>query len=108
MVDYVRTLTRKKPDFIIIHVSTNDLIEGVNTMSKFRNIVSDIKEVDSTRNIQLGFSSIIQRADKNYGKEIKDINTRLESYCLVKGLIFVHNSNIDESCLNIIKRHSSK
>ena len=104
MVDYVRTLTRKKPDFIIIHVSTNDLTEGVNTMSK----LSAIKEVDSTRNIQLGFSSIIQRADKNYGKEIKDINTRLESYCLVKGLIFVHNSNIDESCLNIIKRHSSK
>ena len=104
MVDYVRTLTRKKPDFIIIHVSTNDLTEGVNTMSK----LSAIKEVDSTRNIQLGFSSIIQRADKNYGKEIKDINTRLESYCLVKGLIFVHNSNIDESCLNNIKRHSSK
>ena len=104
MVDYVRTLTRKKPDFIIIHVSTNDLTEGVNTMSK----LSAIKEVDSTRNIQLGFSSIIQRADKNYGKEIKDINTRLESHCLVKGLIFVHNSNIDESCLNNIKRHSSK
>ena len=104
MVDYVRTLTRKKPDFIIIHVSTNDLTEGVNTMSK----LSAIKEVDSTRNIQLGFSSIIQRADKNYGKEIKDINTRLKSYCLVKGLIFVHNSNIDESCLNNIKRHSSK
>ena len=104
MVDYVRTLTRKKPDFIMIHVSTNDLTEGVNTMSK----LSAIKEVDSTRNIQLGFSSIIQRADKNYGKEIKDINTRLESYCLVKGLIFVHNSNIDESCLNNIKRHSSK
>ena len=104
MVDYVRTLTRKKPDFKIIHVSTNDLTEGVNTMSK----LSAIKEVDSTRNIQLGFSSIIQRADKNYGKEIKDINTRLESYCLVKGLIFVHNSNIDESCLNNIKRHSSK
>ena len=104
MVDYVRTLTRKKPDFIIIHVSTNDLTEGVNTMSK----LSAIKEVDSTRNIQLGFSSIIQRADKNYGKEIKDINTRLKSYCLGKVLIFVPNSNIDESCPNNIKRHSSK
>ena len=40
-------------------------------------------------------------------KEIKDINTRLESYCLGKGLIFVDNSNIDESCLNdsSVKRH---
>ena len=33
MVDYVRTVTRKKPDVIIMHVGTNDLNKGVNTMS---------------------------------------------------------------------------
>ena len=108
MVDYVRPLTRKKPDVIIMHVGTNDLTKGVNTMSKVRKIVSVIQEVDSTRNIQLGFSSIVQRADKDYSKEIKDINTRLKSYCLGKGLIFVDNSNIGESCLNNSKLHLSK
>ena len=108
MVDYVRPVTRKKPDVIIMHVGTNDLTKGVNTMSKVRKIVSAIQEVDSTRNIQLGFSSIVQRADKDYSKEIKDINTRLKSYCLGKGLIFVDNSNIDESCLNNSKLHLSK
>ena len=77
-------------------------------MSKVRKIVSAIQEVDSTRNIQLGFSCIVQRADKDYSKEIKDINTRLKSYCLGKGLIFVDKSNIDESCLNISKLHLSK
>ena len=108
MVDYVRPVTRKKPDVIIMHVGTNDLTKGVNTMSKVRKIVSAIQEVDSTRNIQLGFSSIVQRADKDYSKEIKDISTRLKSYCLGKGLIFVDNSNIDESCLNNSKLHLSK
>ena len=69
--------------------------------------------MDSTRNIQLGFSGIVQRADKDYSKEIKDINTRLLGkdillYCLGKDLIFVDNSNIDESCLNNSKLHLSK
>ena len=77
-------------------------------MSKVRKIVSTIQEADSTRNIQLGFSSIVQRADKDYSKEIKDIYTRLKSYCLGKGLIFVHNSNIGESFINNSKLHLSK
>ena len=66
MVDYVRPVARKKSDVIITNVGSNDLTKGVNTMSKVSKIVSTIQEVDSTRNIQLGFSSIAQRADKDY------------------------------------------
>ena len=77
-------------------------------MSKVRKIVSVIQEVDSTRNIQPGFSSIAQRTDKDYSKEIKDINARLKRYCLGKGLIFVDNSNIYESDLKNGKLHLSK
>ena len=51
MVDYVRPVTRKKPDVIIMHVGTKDLTKGVNTMSKVRKIASVIQVVDSTRNI---------------------------------------------------------
>ena len=65
MVDYVRPVARKKSDVIIMNVGSNDLTKGVNTMSKVNKIVSTIQEVDSTRNIQLGFSSIAQRADKD-------------------------------------------
>ena len=102
LVDYVRPVTGNKPDVIIMHVGTNDLTQGVNTMSKV------IQEIDSPRNTQLYFSSIVQGADKNYSKEIKDINTRLKSYCLGKDLIFVDKSNIHESCLNNGKLHLSK
>ena len=55
MVDYVRPVIRKKLDVVIMHVGTNDLTKGVNTMSKVRKILSSIQEVDSTRNVQLGF-----------------------------------------------------
>ena len=107
-VDYVRPVTKKKPNVIIMHVGRNDLTKGVNTMSIVRKIVSNIQEVDSTRNIHLGFSNVVQRAGKDYCKEIKDINIRLKSYCLGKGLIFVDHSNIDESCLNNNKLHLSQ
>ena len=82
MVDYVGPITRKKSDVIITHVGSKALTKGVNAMSKVRKIVSAIQEADSTRNIQLGFSSIAQRADTSHSKKIKDINTRLKSYCL--------------------------
>ena len=108
VVDYVRPVTRKKPDVVIMHVGTNDLTKGVNTMSKGWKIVSAINKVNNNRNIQLGFFSIVQRADKDYSQEIKNINTRLNSYCLGKGLIFVDNSNTDKSFLNNRKLHLSK
>ena len=65
MVAYVRPVIRKKPDIIILHVGKNDLTKGVDTTFKVRKTVSAIQEVDSNRNIQLGFSSIAQRADKD-------------------------------------------
>ena len=70
MVDYVRPVTWKKPDVIVMHVGTNDLTKGVNTMSKVRKIVSAIQEVDNTRNTS-SISSIVQRADRDYSKEIE-------------------------------------
>ena len=94
MVDCVRPVTQKKPDVIIMHVCTNDLTKGVNTMSKVRKIVSATPEVDSTRNIQLGFSNIIQRAEKDYSKKIKDINTRLKNYCFVRVSFLLTTANL--------------
>ena len=83
-----------------MHVGRNDLTKGVSTVPKVRKIVSAIQEMDSIRNIRLSFSSIVQRAYKDYSKEMKDVNTRIKSYCLGKGLIYVDNSNIDKSCLS--------
>ena len=86
----------------------NDLTKRVNMISKVRKVVSIIREIDSARNIYLSFYSIVRKAHKDYSKEIKDINTRLKSYCLGKDLIFADNSNIDEFCLNNHKLHLIK
>ena len=108
MLDYVKPIARKKPDTMIIHVGTNDLTKGVNTTKKVRKCVEVIREIDNTENIQIGFSSIIQRADKDFGNEIKETNIKLKNYCSGKGFIFVDNDNINESCLNNSKFHLNK
>ena len=68
----------------------------------------DIRELDNTENIQIGFSSIIQRSDKEFSNEIKETNIKLKNYCLGKGFIFVDNDNINVSCLNNSKLHRNK
>ena len=74
MADYAKPVARKKPDTLIIHVGTNDLTKGVNTMKKVRKCVKVIQELDNTKNIQIGFSSIIQRTNKDFSNEIKGTN----------------------------------
>ena len=108
MVDYVKPVARKKPDTLINHVVTNDLTKGINAMKKVRKCVEVIRELDNTENIQIGFSCIIQRTDKDFINEIKETNVKLKNYCLGNGFIFVDNDNMNESCLNNSKLHLNK
>ena len=71
MVDYVRPVTRKKPDVIIIHVGMTGLIKGVNMMSKVRKIVSIIQEVDSTEISGLVFIVLTKEQTKIIVKKLK-------------------------------------
>ena len=77
-------------------------------MKKVRKCVEITRELDNKENIQIGFSSIIQRAaDKDFRNVIKETNIKLKNYCSGKGFIFV-DDNINESCLNNSKLHLNK
>lgn len=71
IVDYVKPVARTKPDMLLIPVGTNELPKVVNIMKKVRKCMYVIQESDNTKNIQTGFSSIIQRTDKDFNNEIK-------------------------------------
>ena len=104
IADYVKPVIRRKPNIILVHTGTNDLTNSVNTMSKVRKIVKAVEEMDGNKEIKLGFSSIIVRKDEDLEKEIKETNTKLKNYCIVKGFIFIDNTNIKENCLNNLNR----
>ena len=108
MTDYIKPIARKKPDIILLHVGTYDLTRGINTMENVRKYVEAIRELDNSENIQLGFSSIMHRSDKDFSNEISELNVKLKKYCLGRGFIYIDNDNINESCLNNSKLYLNK
>ena len=64
--------------------------------------------MDNSDNIQIGFSSIMHRSDKDFSKEISELNVKLKKYCLGRGFIYVDNDNVNESCLNNSELHLNK
>ena len=60
-----------------IYIYVNDLTKGINTMKSVWKCVEAIRELDNSENIQIGFSSIMHRSDKDFSKEISELNVKL-------------------------------
>ena len=86
-------------------MGTNDLTKDINTIKMFRSVW---KPFVNWINIQIGFSSIMHRSDKDFSKEISELNVKLKKYCLGRGFIYIDNDNVNESCLNNSKLHLNK
>ena len=79
-IDYIKPIARKKPDTILLHEGTNGLTKGINTMKNIKKCVEAIRELDNSENIQTGFSSIMNRSDKDFSNEISKLNVKLKKY----------------------------
>ena len=108
IVDFITPVSRKKPDAVIIHAGTNDLTNGTNTMKQVRKITKTIQEMEDSGKIGIGFSGIIQRADRNFKDQIKETNDKLKRYCEGNGFVYVDNDNINEKSLNKSLLHLNK
>ena len=97
MIDYIRLIVRKKPDTILLHVWENDLTKGTNTMKNITKYVEALRELDNSENIQVCFSNITHRSDKDFSKEISELNVKMKKYWLCRGISYVDEDNINES-----------
>ena len=66
---------------VIIHTSTNDMPDKVNTLQKIRNVISVIKEDNTKGKRELAISSVIYQEDQESEDPIKELNAKLESFC---------------------------
>ena len=66
----------------------------------FWKCVEAIRELDNSKNIQIGFSSIMHRSDNDFSKKISELSVQLKKYCLGRVFIYIDNDNVNESCLN--------
>ena len=83
IVDFIKPVIRKKSDAAIIHARTNDLTNGRITMKQVRKITKTIQEMEDSGKIGICFSGIIQRADRNFKDQIKEINDKLKRFVRV-------------------------
>ena len=56
IIDHLKPTTRKKPDMIVIHTGTNDIQNKFNTLQKVRKVITAIKKIDVTIEVQIAFS----------------------------------------------------
>ena len=82
MIDYIKPIAKKKADTILLHVGTNDLTKGTNIMKNIRKCVEAIRELDNSENTQIGYSSIMNSFDKDFSKEISELNFKPKKYRL--------------------------
>ena len=58
-------------------------------MNEVRQLVKCVKELDKEEEVKIGFSSVINRSDRNLEKEIVDLNLKLKRYFLMMIILIV-------------------
>ena len=69
-------------------------------MNEIRKLFRSIWDIVHYKEIDISFSGIVGRSDKNLEMEIKETNSTIKKYCKGKGFIFTDNCDINETCLN--------
>ena len=82
VIDFIRPLAFRNPDYLIIHAGTNDLINSStkDSLVNYKDIVDTIREINP--NIKVIISSVIQRYGNNsLQPKIEELNSKLKSFC---------------------------
>ena len=90
---------------LIIHSGTNNLTtnSGNECVNKMEHLCSTARSVYP--NAQIGFSSLTERYDLSVHDKLVEVNSEIEEMFAINNYTFIHNVNIDRSCLNNSKIH---
>jgi lysophospholipase L1-like esterase len=109
MEDFVKPLSRRSSDKMILHVGTNDLRSCTPRViaDSIVNLVTQVKE--DSPNTTIGISAILVRNDNNdLAFKALQANITLKEYCLRNEIPFLNNSNINVKHLNYKGLHLNK
>ena len=105
MKDYVKPCIREHdPDYVILHVGTNEL-KSESTPERIAKSVVDICKNIQTDQRTVSISGIVPRND-NFNNKAMEVNKELLKLCEKENLLFIDNSNINpKTHLNGSKIH---
>ena len=101
MSDFVKPLTRRKPDKLIMHVGTNDLKHSPprHIAESIVNLVTNIN--DESPETKVGISTLMIRNDNNnISVKVNQVNCILKDICSQRKIPLFVNTNIISTHLN--------
>ena len=106
MKDHIKPTLRKKPDHIVLHAGTNDLVSDrpPDLIAKSLNIASSMKN----ENHGVTISNIRIRAD-NFKEKANEVNDYLSKLCMDRNIYLIdHSKTLKTQHLNGSKMHLNR
>jgi hypothetical protein len=108
MEDYLKTVLRKEPGNLILHVGTNDLrsIGPAELAKSIQSLAINIEE--NSPNTSVSISAILPRKESQVSKNATLVNNSLKLICSQHHWNFIEHKNIKQTHLNRGGIHLSK
>ena len=103
--DFIKPFVEKKPDALILHIGTNDLVKNnIDTIQNLTNIIDFVREQSKDTNIVISETCV--RGDKpNMYDLVCSMNNKLVELSITKGVGIIKHPNIDKTCLSRKQLH---
>ncbi len=107
LVDHIKTVARRKPNMVVLHIGSNDLTNGVNTQEKLQEVIDVVRS--ESKDTDIVVSSVVTRKDINgMPNKVSSLNNGLKIFCIKNQIDLIDNSNLDVSCLGVKKFHLNR
>ena len=98
LIDYVKPALRKKPKALLIHTSTDDIQQEINTVKTFKKRVKEMKEKDSENETEIIFSRLIQREDYDFRDQMGKSTVNLKNTASLKVINLLRTQTQTDAC----------
>ena len=108
MSSYMKPTVERKPDYLILHMGSNNIKKDQPRVLTEKIIDLAIKISSEAPRTKVIISGIIERDDPKLNAKTKKANKIVRSFCSQRDWLFIDNSNIDHTHLNASGLHLNK
>ena len=108
MSSYMKPTVERKPDYLILHMGTNNIKKDQPRVLAEKIVDLAIKISSEAPQTKVIISGMIKRDDPNLNCKTKKANKIVRSFSSQKDWLFIDNSNIDHTHVNASGLHLNK
>ena len=105
--DHLKLEIQKKPEVVITHAGTNDLISNTKLLENYERVTDSVGS--KVPNCKLAISTVVATKDRiKSTKKMENFNIRLSKFCKMNKIDIIDNKNLVASYLNYKQLHLNK